>query len=211
MSEATKSDVLMRIVPELEAQGYEVFVRPHPTVLPTFIKGFVPDLIALGADKNLAIEISRRSSGELARMEQFIALFKDQPRWDHRIVWIEPTSAGESFSVETAETIRRRLDDVRELADAGRLEAALLLSWAIFEAAGRRLAQHALDKAQTSSHLIATLAEVGYLTPSEAELSRAVAEKRNKLSHGELQTRIDEGLLKSFIPIIATLADISPN
>jgi Holliday junction resolvase len=52
--------VLERLVPDLESQGYDVFVHPSRQIVPSFLGTYVPDLIALRDDKNLVIEIKHR-------------------------------------------------------------------------------------------------------------------------------------------------------
>lgn len=45
----------------------------------------------------------------------------------------------------------------------------------------------------------------GYITPSEADLLRGLAEKRNQLIHGELQTHASKAELRNFTKTLGDL------
>jgi hypothetical protein len=53
--------VLDAMVPTLEADGFLVIIHPRQDVLPTFMQGYRPDMVAYKENKNLAIEITGRS------------------------------------------------------------------------------------------------------------------------------------------------------
>jgi hypothetical protein len=53
--------VLDTMVPELVAEGYRVVIHPKRDMLPTFLRGYQPDMVAYKDNKNLAIEIKAQS------------------------------------------------------------------------------------------------------------------------------------------------------
>jgi hypothetical protein len=55
-------DVLESILPRYEAEGFEVFVHPSPSILPPFMQSYRPDAIALKPDKKVAIEVVRTAA-----------------------------------------------------------------------------------------------------------------------------------------------------
>ena len=59
--QVTEFDAIQQLVPELQAEGYEVFLQPSQAQLPPFLKNYSPDAIALSRDKNLAIEVIRKN------------------------------------------------------------------------------------------------------------------------------------------------------
>jgi hypothetical protein len=87
--------ILQNMLPTLEAEGYEVYLKPSRLLLPPFIKGRAPDAIALRADKNIAITIASKADEQLKKVETAIAEFKNQPGWELRVVWLEPATQGD--------------------------------------------------------------------------------------------------------------------
>jgi uncharacterized protein YutE (UPF0331/DUF86 family) len=65
------------------------------------------------------------------------------------------------------------------------------------------------ERPQTPGRLVQVLASEGYVTPSEADKLRGLAEKRNKLVHGELRTRISEADVAQMTDILSTLKKIA--
>ena len=210
MSTQTEAEVLQQLLPDLEAQGYEVYLHPNRRLLPPFLSGYIPDVVALRADRNLAIEVARQSTDASKKLEHITARFEGQPKWEFRIVWLEPNSSQLDLEIQSMETISRRIADVQELLDQGSLESSLLLAWAIFEALGRALLPDRFQRPQTPGRLIEILAKEGCVTPSEADLLRALADKRNKLIHGEFQTHTSKAELRKFTETLeALLAEVS--
>lgn len=208
-AEQTEIEVLQRLLPELHADGYEVYIQPGRPLLPEFLQGFSPDAIALRSDRNLAIEVMRRSPGSERRAERLTNLFKDRTDWELRLVWITPVSATNAMQLQTLSTIRQRLKEIKELADRKHYGPALLLAWATLEATGRLLASKHFERPQTPGRLIQFLASEGILTPTEADDLRPLAEKRNKFIHGGLQTPITGAEINRIAAILGTMINLA--
>jgi hypothetical protein len=56
-----EAEVMRGLIPELQAEGYEVFVEPGPLLAPVFLEGLRPDAIALKEGKKLLIQFVRGS------------------------------------------------------------------------------------------------------------------------------------------------------
>lgn len=203
--EATEFDVLQQLVPELEAEGYEVFLHPNRPLLPGFLRNYAPDAIARRGDKNLVIEIFRKSPDSEQKAERITSLLKGQDDWELRVVWITPSGPARTVQPQTRSIIRKRITEIRELANSGQFGPALLLAWATLEAIGRLLAPSQFQRPQTPGRLVQVLASEGYITPTEADHLRLLAEKRNRLIHGELQTRITKSEVGRFADILAIM------
>ena len=54
---SSETDFMRNLVPQLEAEGYEIFLQPQPPVLPPFFGNLRPDAIARGKGKNIVIEL----------------------------------------------------------------------------------------------------------------------------------------------------------
>jgi hypothetical protein len=206
MSTQTEAEVLRQLLPELEAQGYEVYLHPDRRLLPSFSKSYIPDAVALRSDKNIAIEVTRQSRDASKKLARITKLFEGQPKWELRIVWLEPASSQRDLEIQPLAAIAKRITEVQELLDKGSSEGSLLLAWAIFEALARAILPDQFQRPQTPGRLVEILARQGYITPSEADLLRVLAEKRNKLAHGELQTRASKAELGAFTKTLDSLA-----
>jgi uncharacterized protein YutE (UPF0331/DUF86 family) len=202
IAEATMLD---NLVPQLEAEGYEVYLQPPRSLLPSFMRDYIPDLVAFGTPKNIAVEIKRPGTGTDKNLAGISAMFEGQEDWDLKIILMSPTSETKPLKPQSSKQIQEIIAEARTLSRNGHHRPALLIGWAIFEAIARILAERRFAKPQTPARLINVLAEEGFLTPSEFDELKILAEKRNRLVHGEIDTSVNEDEIKSFIKIIEML------
>src|ERR1700722_14437035 len=147
--ESTEAEILKGLVTELGSQGYEVFIQPRPPLAPSFLGTFMPDAIAIRSDKELLIEISRRSGDSDKKLERLRDLLKDQHDWDLRVIWISPANTSEALLIQSPDAIRQNIEETNKLINNGSFRAALLLGWASFEAASRALISDQFKKPQS--------------------------------------------------------------
>ena len=119
-------------------------------------------------------------------------------------------SSEEPVPISSGSDIRKRLDEVRKLANDGHLEPALLMAWGTMEGVARSVASDRFSKPQTPGRIVETLAMDGFITPSEADLVRSLVPKRNKLIHGQLDVRVEKSEIESFAGTIERLFELSP-
>jgi REase_AHJR-like len=209
MSTKTASDIVQQMVPELQAEGYEVFVKPTDASLPTFMKGragFSPDAIAHRNDKNLAIMVSKSKFAAAPSIALASTLMRGHPGWELRVVFLDADANELPVPIETEAAVSDRIAEVRTLMAKGHLQPAFLLGWAILEAAARAVAYEQLQWPQSSGRLVQVLAGEGHLTPSEADRLRELAKKRNQLSHGQLQVQVSAAEMLDFVTILDELS-----
>jgi hypothetical protein len=206
MSESTEADVLQSLLPRLEEEGYAVYLHPNRRLVPPFLKDYAPDAIALRADKNLAIEVVlRQTRTNEERIQRIARLFEGQDKWELRVYWGSPTEPQNPLQVQTPEAIKGRIAELRDLAEKGHLEPALLLAWATFEALARATLAHEFERPQSPGRIVEILAREGHVTPTEADHLRQLSDKRNKLVHGELQVRVSKNEILVFAGVLDTL------
>lgn len=205
MPQDTESQMLDRVAVELQAEGYEVYLNPRHPLTPAFFGNFTPDAIARKQDEHLLIEIMRKSPAASAKLAKLNDLLKDQENWRLRVYWLEPITSGDQLPVQRKSTIASRLDEAAALAAAGTLEAALLQTWATFEAIARALTPDNFARAQSPRRIVESLAAEGYLTPSEALAIRPLIDKRNHFIHGALEERVTPDEIQKFIGILRAL------
>jgi uncharacterized protein YutE (UPF0331/DUF86 family) len=206
-AETIENVVLERLVPDLESQGYDVFVHPNKQIVPPFLGAYVPDLIALRDDKNLVIEIKHRSGRAEDVLNDLAKRFEGQNRWEFRIVWISPSESQDGLTLQSREAISTRLKEVSQLLGAGFVDSAMLMAWATFEAIGRKLMPKEFARPQSPGRLIQILAKEGHITPDEGDVLRQLVDMRNRFIHGELTIAISQIQVESFVRILSSLAN----
>jgi uncharacterized protein YutE (UPF0331/DUF86 family) len=209
-SEAPELAVLENVVPELEAEGFDVYTRPSPPILPAFMREYSPDAIALRQDKNLAIEVLREGPFSKQRLEKIQELLAGHKDWELRVYWISPSRIVKPIEGASRQVIEQAINGIEELRADGRTAPALLMAWATFEALARALLPGKFVRPQTPGRLVEVLAADGQLTPTEADHLRRLAESRNRLIHGGLHVSVSEEDVRSFIEVLKTLLRLLP-
>lgn len=187
-SAALEREALEFLEPRLNKDGYSLVRNPSPADLPQFLRNFQPDAIAIGGPPNLLIEVLASSGAGKARIdalkvERLRALLAEHPDWRLEVVYAR--GSGSAPNIASLDQIQRRLDQVRQLAPhepAG----ALLLAWALLEAAARLIAPERASAGLTPGSMIELLVGLGYVAQPASRLLRASGELRNAIAHGDL-------------------------
>jgi uncharacterized protein YutE (UPF0331/DUF86 family) len=206
LPETREDDVLECLLPKYEAEGFDVFVNPSPSILPPFMQAYRPDAVALRPDKKIAIEVVRSTGSSAQKVRELKSLFAPQSDWELRVFYVSPLSSEGALEVASRSAIKDAIQRVLDLKKDGHKLPALIMAWATLEALGRALLPEELRRPQTPARLIEVLASAGYLTPQEADTLRAAISLRNGAVHGGLDPVVDETLLEQFITILQTLA-----
>jgi len=205
--EPSEAMLLESVLPDLEAEGFEVFTHPSPPILPAFMRDHSPDAIALRSDKKLAIEVLREGAPSNRRLDRLRELFSEHKDWELRVYWVSAPNIRKAIEGVSGDVIGQSITAIEELAAAGRTKPALLMAWATFEAVGRAILPDRLQRPQTPGRLIEVLAAEGQITPTEADHLRRLAESRSHLIHGGLETSVSEADLQRFVDVLKTLCD----
>ena len=201
--------VLQRLIPQLQEDGYIVFVEPNRQLLPEFMAGYTPDAVALRDDKNLAIEIVLEGPSSRSKERQLKNRFEGRKDWELRLYYVRPADLRDSLPEMTAETIDSSISSMEGLISSGQWPAAILIGWATFEALARALSPGKLMRPQAPARLIEVFAADGIVTPSEADLLRKLANSRNRLIHGTLDENIDSDELRQFVAILKAMSSVA--
>lgn len=204
----SEREILGAVVPELEAQGYEVFLQPSGNLLPPFFRGHTPDAVALSAKKNLAIEIARETPQARHHLQELTSVIKGQPNWELRVFWVTPTNSAAPLSVQRPAKLKERIEEARKLWTEGHYGSALLIGWASFEAICRALMPRSFGRPQTPSTLVEFISSEGYVSPSESDRIRSLAQLRNEFIHGDLDAPMDKQEIAFFLDVISSLEKI---
>lgn len=198
--------IIEQLAPKLLAEGYTIVYEPPRQLLPPFMGGYVPDAIALGQDKNIAIEVIVEGRDTSDKHRNLKELFKNSPGWELYLYFVRPGQNEQILPVSLA-AIDKSISLISELMAANSLGPSLLMSWATFEALARFLAPERYRKPQTPGRLVETLANAGYITPSEADFLRDCARTRNSLVHGDLEVPIKVEDIERLIDVLRVLRD----
>src|ERR1700676_3329870 len=111
VSESTATYILESLLPRFEAEGFDVFLHPSPSILPSFMKDHPPDAIAISPHKKIAIEVVRpiKNSEKIAQLQKLIAEHSD---WELRVLRIPSSSSQIAIEVASRTSIERAIEQV---------------------------------------------------------------------------------------------------
>jgi len=207
-SSSTEAELLRNTVSDLEQDGYEVFLQPQSPILPAFLKTFRPDIIARRGDKNLVVEVVSTRRQQDDKLASLASAVRSNPGWEMRIVMASSTNGLQPLQEQSKAAIVQSAKEVKALIHEGHLRAALLMGWSTFEALGRTYMPGDFARPQSPARLVQLLAQEGYVTPSEADVLRKLAEKRNILIHGDVLTEVSENEVEAFVEILERLVEL---
>ncbi len=197
--------IFQSMLPQLEADGFSVFVHPSKDMLPLFLSTYHPDAIAYKGDRKIAIEIMRQFPGNDQKVRRIREIFSEHPEWELRLVYAPPKQVDEVISPSSRDLIDEHLQRIEGSFESMGTTAALLVAWATFEAAARRLIPTNLGRPQSPSRLIEVLASEGYITSDEADKLRDLSQVRNEIAHGRLELIATREQVESLIAITRTV------
>ncbi|HEV7600451.1 MAG TPA: hypothetical protein VGO49_09355 [Bradyrhizobium sp.] len=207
---SSEAEVIESLLPKYQAEGFDVYVNPSPSILPPFMQTYRPDAIALKKDKKIAIEVVGTTSRSDQKIRTLQSLFAGHGDWELRVFYASPAASNKLLEIASISAINDSVQRVIDLKSAGLLLPALVMAWATFEAIGRALLPDQFRRPQTPARLVEVLGSEGYITPEEADILRAASSTRNAIVHGQLDTTVDQKTLDGFVAILQTLAKLLP-
>jgi hypothetical protein len=205
---SSEAEVIESLLPRYQAEGFDVYVNPSPSILPPFMQAYRPDAIALKKGKKIAIEVVGSTASSEEKVKTLQSLFADHRDWELRVFYASPLASNDLLETASIPAINESIHRVAELKQAGHLLPALVMAWATFEAAGRALLPEQFRRPQTPARLVEVLGSEGYITPEEADTLRAASSIRNAVVHGQLDATVDQKILEDFIAILETLVKL---
>ncbi|MBK1624359.1 HepT-like ribonuclease domain-containing protein [Afifella marina] len=177
---------LESVRPRYEAEGFTFTIGPDRSQLPTFLGDYAPDALAKKPGINLAIEVKRHEPSHKVSLQRISRLFDGHPDWTLAIL-----SMGEKppLHVRTAspETIRKRLDEARELVSTGDTRAAFVMAWSLLEATLNALGTIHNGKPRTPGTVVQSLTMEGHISQRTEENLRRLIGLRNRIVHGDVE------------------------
>ena len=200
MTMLIETEIIENVAAGLRAEGFSVVIGPVSPIIPTDLSLLRPDMAAFRADTKLIVEVVSRSSEKKHKLEQLTTVLATPSDWSLRVVSFdgEPTAA---LPLLTPEKARIFLEEARHLS-GDHPQAAFLLAWASLEALARVTKSDQFAKPQTPGRIVEVLAQEGYFTPAEADLLRELSKRRNRLIHGDLDSKLTAEDVQRFLTII---------
>jgi uncharacterized protein YutE (UPF0331/DUF86 family) len=207
-----EQNVLDNLRRTYELQGLRFYKNPSREVIPDFLRGYVPDAVAVD-DKGggIIIEVKQRRSRtvdrQLAQIAEKIAPHKD---WEFRAVFTGPELGDSGYIPRpTREQIDAKIQEIQTLAQSQHYDAALVVGWAILESLARSVMtenEGEQSRGLTPIRAVQTLAQEGYLESDAAERLREMAVLRNAVVHGNLSATVSSEQVRDLIEQLQTIA-----
>lgn len=201
---------IREIAKDYEDKGYSVVINPSQNQLPSFLKGFEPDIIATREEENVLVEIkTRKNRQDLQRFESLAREIDKRKDWRFEVVFTNPKD--KPFSTESQQNlsenaINNRITEINKLIGIDSYEAAFLLSWATIEAVLRQKLNE--EKSETvkkpTLSIIKTMFSLGLINQHDYKKLQEVNNYRNSLIHGFYQ-HIDKETVQNILLLINNL------
>lgn len=194
---------------EYRQAGYTVILEPSGQDLPDFLEGHRPDLIAIGEEESVVVEVKSRETLPHSDLSDLASKVNRQPGWRLDLVVTNPREKGPpDLEPWSPSTIANALKKFRRLWKDDHTDAAFLLLWATTEAVLRRLAyQEGIGiRRYSPGQIVKQLTIDGalkreYYNPLERAISA-----RNALAHGVGEGHVEPQLVEQLSGITEQLS-----
>ena len=194
---STEESHLYDIAEEYKQRGYKVTISPPPNRLPKFLGNFRPDIVAVGPNESVIVEV--KSSNKVRGTDywrKLSSIVQQHPGWRLELV-VNDASRSQKQETINKELINERLQEGQQLSKQGMLAASLLITWSAAEAAMRLASKkYEIDLPDLRpATVISRLYSDGLLERSEYDFLLDCMRLRNAVAHGFYEGRIKRGFL----------------
>ncbi|MBM2812058.1 MAG: hypothetical protein HW416_2817, partial [Chloroflexi bacterium] len=203
---------IREVAREYRRAGYQVFVEPGGPLVPDFLGDYRPDVIAIGDQESVVIEVKSVRGFDRSDVTHDVALrVSKQPGWRFELVITNPRRGSLTNEQNPWDllVVDNHLKQVRDLSESGQLHAAFLLLWADAEALLRHLARQEgiLVNRLSPPQIVKELATQGVLDRRDYSPLEEAAAVRNALAHGVGPSAVDPQLLKKLLAVTEGLRE----
>lgn len=208
---------LEQVAEQYRTEGYEVTVSPESEVLPDFLRGDPPDILARRDGESVAVHVKQRREivGD-HRLAYLAGEVNSQPGWRFDLVvtggkpW--PDDVVDDALEPNSERILTLLESAERLLLQGEIEASCLVAWSAVEATLRDVARRnaiQLDH-KGADFVLKTLVTEGVLDRGRYQSLREAFQARNTLAHGLSFPGIRRSVPESLIETSRELLGLQP-
>lgn len=211
----TKREIkkIKELAREYESKGFDVSILPKENAVPKFMRelNFSPDLIAKSNEESYVIEVSSRdSANRLKRLSSIVSAIEKKEGWKFVLVMTNPR-------LSSIESVKTPMPDIYELRSSYKKlsklmsvskkhkndfdQAIVLLAWSIIEGALRmyNYSGNKKDLSRSQKSVVRDAVMYGFITREEGEFLDYIADIRNRISHGAVETKIRDVSLKKLV------------
>lgn len=208
---------LIKLAEDYRSKGYEIKFQPDPETLPEFLRGYKPDMLALGGDESVVVEVKarpliKRDSNYLKSLSKSV---EDHPGWRFELVVLATNGDQEGFELDRLpearesliiEEITPGLQFAKQLA-MSQPESALLYVWSLTEAILRLLARHEEVSLKTfdALYMLKTLVSEGVISRSDYQSLIDNFPLRNAIAHGFKADRLTTQTVDNLVNLAENL------
>ena len=216
-SEQVEQEVLERVRPNYEREGYKFIVGPSPSDLPSFLEGVLPDALASRNGENVVIEVkSTLRSADRSALVKFLASeVRKHPGWRFDLVIAEKQLGVADSQYEPSESeLVDELSKIEALTEGGSTKVALPLAWGLLEAVTRKLVLN--EKLGESRRylpvsVVEALVSDGFLDDDAGKRLIEIGRLRNLVVHGFARVSISKSDIQFLLKTVRALVEIVPN
>jgi hypothetical protein len=189
MTPPVEAQVISRVAEDYRRRGYEVEVEPSADVVPEFLRGLHPGLIARRPGDSVVVDVKVGTRTSVAeRFREIAERVNKEPGWRFSLVFANPDEPSQITEAEPAalHVLEQRTQNAGDLLRTGQNEAAFLLLWSALEGILRHLGERAqLPLANLPpSALMRELYSAGEISREQFEALVGLFPVRNQLVHG---------------------------
>ncbi|MFC3193198.1 hypothetical protein ACFODZ_02975 [Marinicella sediminis] len=204
---------------DYKSKGFEVSISPKGKAIPGFMKkfNFVPDLIAKSQEETFVIEVSSKESvNRLKELSDLVKAIEKKNGWRFVLVMTNPRESSatsiqspmpELIELQTSYKKLLKLKNVSENYGRDFDQAILLHAWSIIEGALRMYNYSVKSNTQfrNPKSIVRDTVMYGFISLKEGEFLSEMIEIRNRITHGEVETKISKASLKKLIMLCESL------
>jgi uncharacterized protein YutE (UPF0331/DUF86 family) len=204
---------------EYKNKGFTVSVEPTGDAIPDFIKQFdyTPDLIAISQEESHVVEVSSRDTAErLREISKIVDTIEKERGWRFILVMTNPrVSSVESIQptipeLSDLQSAFKKLSKLVELSHNYKNEfdhAILLSAWSIVEGTLRMYNYTGKSKkpVRSSRSVVRDAVMIGFITQKEGEFLDYIADIRNSVAHGAVNSKIRTASLNKLVNLCKSL------
>jgi hypothetical protein len=199
---------LNNVAESYRSRGYKVIVRPKADELPPFAKDFKVEILATGADDNVLASVKATSFDLEAdpNILRYSEIIVKQPAWRFDILVLGPEGGlpkqVRQASEPSEDDIRRRLDEVERLLQAGFTASSFAAAWGALEAAMRRRVRAAGEEAgwgTTPRTMLNDLYSSGAISTTILRDLEGLFGVRSAIVHGFSAPAVDPGAVRFLV------------
>jgi uncharacterized protein YutE (UPF0331/DUF86 family) len=213
LHEMAYEEAVARAKTSLEKEGYRVNAKPQKSQVPSFLKGFIPDLIAHKDGEGVVVGIKTIPPREADndRIAYFAKEVRKHEGWRFDLYLARPRQEVLDAPLQPSrEELASELAIVRKIASNDDPRAALIYAWGLLESVARLLVlneRRGEAKRYKPASIVGMLVSEGFIDDGEGRELYDFADSRNLIVHGFTKAEVSRERVGKLIDIISRLLD----